>query len=170
MPLVSHKGAVVTPVFLDEILELHELRARLEAWLLTLAIPRMTDEDSAAMRLAAERFSAQSDDADRAFELNWNFHRALYAASGRKATIEIVGRIHKQIERYTRMIVKLIDYTHRSDVEHHRLIELCEAADVERATEVLEAHIMNGGRLLIERLPTLRDGQPSGDLIDGAML
>ena len=167
--LVSHKGAVVTPVSLDEIRELHELRARLETWLLALAIPRMTDADLAAAELAAEAFGAQSDDPDRAYALNWNFHRSLYAASGRKATIEIIGRIYQQIERYTRMIVKLTDYNRRSDIEHHRLIEMCRARDVPRASDVLEAHILEGSRLLIERLPALRDEQPSGDELDAAI-
>ena len=119
--LVSHKGAVVTPVSLDEILELHELRARLETWLLALSIPRMTPEHLVAAELAAKRFGANSADADRADELNWDFHRTLYAASGRKATIDIIGRIYQQIERYTRMIVTLIDYNLRSDAEHHQL-------------------------------------------------
>ena len=163
--LVSHKGAVVTPVSLDEILELHELRARLETWLLALAIPRMTEEHLAAAALSADRFGANSADPDRAFELNWDFHKTLYAASGRKATIDIIGRIYQQIERYTRMIVKLIDYNFRSDAEHHKLIELCRAGDAKRASKVLEAHIMDGGRLLIERLPALRDeGHPSDRL------
>lgn len=167
--LVSHKGAVVTPVSLDEILELHELRARLETWLLALAIPQMTDEHLAAAKLSAERFGANSDDADRAYELNWGFHRTLYAASGRKATIDMIGRIYQQIERYTRMIVKLMDYNRRSNLEHHQLIDLCRSGDATRASQLLEAHIMDGGRLLIERLPELRDGGAVGDRLDRAI-
>lgn len=143
--LVSHKGAVVTPVSLDEILELHELCARLETWLLTLAIPRMTDEHLDAAQRAAEQYGRHRDDPDLAFELNWTFHRDLYAASERRATIDIVGRIYKQIERYTRMIVRFIDYNHRFDVEHHRLIKLFRAGDIKRARSWTAADCSSSG-------------------------
>ena len=161
--LVSHKGAVVTPISFEEIIELHELRVRLETWLLSLAIPRMTEADLAAALAEADRFGAQSDSVEYSFELNWGFHNVLYAASDRKATIDIMGRIHQQIERYTRMMVKLSGNQRKADSEHHRLIDLCRARDVERAVQLLDKHIMDGQRLLIDRLPGLRDGQSLGD-------
>src|SRR5690606_12145943 len=54
--LVSHKGAVVTEIALGEIFELYELRARVETWLLSLAIPHMTEEDLRVAEEAAVRF------------------------------------------------------------------------------------------------------------------
>src|SRR5262245_22263850 len=41
----SHRGAVVSKLSLDEIIELFELRIRLEGWLLALAIPEMGVDD-----------------------------------------------------------------------------------------------------------------------------
>jgi DNA-binding GntR family transcriptional regulator len=167
--LVSHKGAIVTPVSLEEILELYELRARIETWLLALAIPRMTEEHLASAQLEADRFGAQSADAEYSYELNWAFHNALYVASGRKTTIEMVGRIHQQIERYTRMMVSLTGNQLQSDLEHHQLIELCRARDPMRASQLLEVHIMDGGRFLVESLTALRNAQSSDDRVDSAV-
>jgi DNA-binding GntR family transcriptional regulator len=88
--------------------------------------------------------------------LNWNFHKALYAPSGRKMTIDMVGRIHQQLERYTRMMVSLTAVQAQSDREHLQLIDLCRAKTILPAVDLLEAHIIKGGRDLIERLKELR--------------
>ncbi|SDA91212.1 GntR family transcriptional regulator [Mesorhizobium qingshengii] len=154
--LVSHKGAVVTSISLDEILELYELRARIETWLLALAIPRMTEADLALARERAEQHQEQGRTGEYSNQLNWNFHATLYAPSGRKATIELVGRIYQQLERYTRMMVTLTEIQVQSDRDHWQLIELCEAKDTLRAVSLLEMHIITSGRFLVERLQELR--------------
>lgn len=161
--LISHKGAVVSAVSLEEILELYELRARVETWLLALAIPTMTEADLANAEAQAERFGRQRDDAEYSVSLNWEFHKALYVPSGRKTTIEMVGRIHQQIERYTRMMVSLTGQQKKSDVEHHQLITLCRDKDPIRASQLLDGHIMDGGRFLVECLTEMRDAPPSPD-------
>ncbi len=158
--LISHKGAVVSPVSLEEILELYELRARVEPWLLGLAITRMSDDDLAHAQVQADRFGAQRDDAEFSHSLNWEFHKALYRPSGRRTTIDMVGRIHQHIERYTRMMVTLTGNQRKSDVEHHQLIELCRDGDAIRASRLLDVHIMDGGRFLVERLTAIRDSGP----------
>lgn len=154
--LVSHKGAVVSSISLDEILELYELRARIETWLLALAIPRMSDEDLALARERARLHQEQGKAGEYSNQLNWNFHAALYAPSGRKATIELVGRIYQQLERYTRMMVSLTEIQVQSDRDHWQLIELCEAKDTLRAVSLLEMHIITSGKFLVDRLQELR--------------
>jgi DNA-binding GntR family transcriptional regulator len=158
--LVSHKGAVVSSISVDEILELYELRARIETWLLALAIPRMTDADLAAAREHAKLHQEQGRAGEYSNQLNWNFHSALYAPSGRKATMEMVGRLYQQLERYTRMMVSLTEIQTQSDRDHWQLIDLCEARDTLRAVNLLEMHIITAGRFLVERLQELRGSSP----------
>jgi DNA-binding GntR family transcriptional regulator len=159
--LVSHKGAIVSQVSLEEILELHELRARIETWLLALAIPHMTQADLVEARSKAELFGSGGDNSEYSHELNWNFHSALYAPSKRKTTIEMVGRIHQQIERYTRMMVSLRGNVESSHREHMLLLDLCQERDTLRAVNLLDMHITEGGKFLVERLTALRDIEKS---------
>lgn len=154
--LVSHKGAVVSSISMDEILELYELRARIETWLLGLAIPRMTEDDMLLARERAQQHQEQGRTGEYSNELNWNFHAALYAPSGRRTTIDLVSRIYQQLERYTRMMVSLTEIQAQSDRDHWQLIELCEAKDTLRAASLLETHIITSGRFLVERLEELR--------------
>ncbi|MFT8674618.1 MAG: GntR family transcriptional regulator [Acetobacter sp.] len=156
--LVSHKGAVVSSISLEEILELYELRARIETWLIALAIPRMVAADFARAEISAREFAALGAEDDYSYEHNWNFHAALYAASGRKLTIEMVGKIHLQIERYERMMVSLTGVQAKSDREHWQLMEFCHRQDTDAAVALLEKHILDGGQILVERLKAIRDG------------
>ncbi len=155
--LVSHKGAVVAAVSLEEIIELHELRARIETWLLELAIPNMTRQHLAAIEAATDSYSQLAYQADQSFESNWRVHSALYAASGRVATIEVVGRLHQQIERYTRMMVTFAGAEESTDREHKELLALCRSQDTAQAVELLDRHIKGGSVFLIERLEAIRD-------------
>ena len=159
--LVSHKGAVVSEISFEEIVELYELRVRIETWLLGLAIPHMTDADLETASRAAHLFGRGGGDSDYSHELNWAFHAALYGASRRTKTIELVGKIHLQIERYTRMMVSLAGGQAKSHQEHLRLLEFCRARDIPQAVALLDRHIMAGGNFLMERLADLRSGAPA---------
>lgn len=159
--LISHKGATVSSVSLDEILELFELRARIETWLLGLAIPHMNDTDLEAARQFAERFTEKGHQSEYCYGSNWAFHAALYAPSGRKTTIDFVQRLHRDIERYTRMATSLVGVQPKADREHKQLIELCEGGDTVRAVDLLELHILDGGRFLVEHLKELRQDGPA---------
>ncbi|WP_415768990.1 GntR family transcriptional regulator [Pseudomonas sp. LB3P38] len=159
--LVSHKGAIVSKISLEEILEMYELRARIETWLLALAIPQMTEADLQHAKECAELFGQEGQHSEYSHELNWAFHTALYAPSKRAATIEMVGRIHQQIERYTRMMVNLAGSQEKSHREHLILLDLCRERDTLRAVNLLDMHIIDGGKFLVKSLSELRDQEQS---------
>ena len=155
--LVSHKAAVVSEVSLEEILELYELRARIETWLLALAVPAMTEAHFAKVQEAIDRYQALACRADQVLQANWGVYSALYEASGRRTTIDVVCRLHQQIERYTRVMVSLRESEARSHAEHQELLALCRERQADRAVRLLDAHIKGGSQFLIERLQALRD-------------
>ncbi|WID95214.1 GntR family transcriptional regulator [Bosea vestrisii] len=159
--LVSQKGAVVSAISLGEILEMFELRARVETWLLALAIPRMTEIDFAKAQDALEHFSREGRHSEYSHALNWKFHSALYEPSGRVMTIDLVAKIHQQIERYTRLMVSLAGSQEKASREHALLLALCRTGDVERAVALLDQHITDGGQFLVERITALRAKEPA---------
>ena len=163
--LISHKGAVVSELSLDQILELYELRARVETWLLSLAIPHMTDDDLQRAKVAAEKFG-NTEAGVYSHQLNWEFHECLYRPSGRKATMEIVFGLHEKIERYTKLMMTIDSVRQKeSHAEHLQLLELCKAKDTLRAVNLLDMHISDGGKQLAHKLSemkqlSLTDNQP----------
>ncbi|WEZ85474.1 GntR family transcriptional regulator (plasmid) [Rhizobium sp. 32-5/1] len=160
--LVSHKGAVVSELSLDQIVELYELRARVETWLLSLAIPHMTEKDLERAQIAAEKFG-NTEAGIYSHQLNWEFHEALYAPSGRKVTIEIIFGLHEKIERYTKLMMAIDSVRQKeSHADHLKLIELCRAKDTLRAVNLLDMHISEGGKQLALKLEEMKRAQALG--------
>src|SRR5689334_3039915 len=122
--IASHRGAVVSKLSLDGIIELFELRVRLETWLLELAIPQMSEDDLARADQALEAMIS-----NRKIEnwgaLNWEFHAALYAPAARPATLRILRRINENTDRYIRLQISLTSGQLKAHREHKELLELC---------------------------------------------
>lgn len=156
--LVSHRGAVVSKLSPEEIAELFELRAVLEAWLLGLAVPRMTEADLAQADGILERMVA-NERIDQWGALNWEFHMALYRPSGRTETMKLLNRVHGMIDRYVRLQISLTSGQVKAHREHRQLLDLCRRHDAEGAARALEAHVTEVRDALLQRL---RDGETAG--------
>lgn len=152
--LSSHRGGVVSILSPEEIKELFELRSCLETWLLSLAIPRMKDEDFAAINAIMQQMLP--GEVERWGELNWQFHEALYAPSQRHQGIKILQRVHRNLDRYLRYQIAMTSDWKKANEEHAAIVEACRAGDVRRATALLDIHIMNAAGELLEVLASRR--------------
>jgi DNA-binding GntR family transcriptional regulator len=167
--LISHRGAVVSVLSIDEIAELFDLRNQLESWLLGLSIPRMRETDLAEAEQALHAMMTTAAIEDWG-ALNWAFHRALYQASARNETLKILQLIHSRIDRYVRMQISLTTGQEKAHHEHKLILDYCRARDTTRALRVLHQHIEDVKMALQERLAVLGSdenrealpGDPSG--------
>ena len=149
--IASHRGAVVSKLSLDEIAELFELRIRLETWLLALAIPEIGEGDLDRAEQALEAMISNRR-IDNWGQLNWDFHAALYAPSGRVATLRILRRINENMDRYIRLQISLTSGQLKAHREHKQLLQFCRARNVQRAVAALEQHIVDVRDGLIRQL------------------
>jgi DNA-binding GntR family transcriptional regulator len=149
--ITSHKGAVVAELSIAEIEELFDLRLKLEAWLLQLAIPAMSDADLAALdeNLQEQR---RPDILPRWGDVNWRFHEIMYLPAGRPITLKLLKNIHDKIDRYLRLEVTMRSGFDRGLREHESLIAVCRSRDVPAAVTLLERHIRETARGLITAL------------------
>src|ERR1043166_6058602 len=120
-----HRGAVVSSLSLDEIVELFELRADIECDLLARAIPRMErDQLNRAIEVLDEFEDAlQAGEAMRWGPLNWHFHAALYAPACRNFTMSVLQKLHQHSDRYFRMQVLLAHGGARANAEHRAITD-----------------------------------------------
>jgi DNA-binding GntR family transcriptional regulator len=149
-----HKGAVVTSLPEEQILELFELRARLEGDVLTYAIAKLTDEHleaSGSILSDLERAYREHDIANWG-RLNWEFHRSLYVASLRVQTLAILEGINLQTDRYIRLQLLLTGAIADAEDEHREILRLCTTRDTERAVPYLRTQILTAGRELVAAL------------------
>jgi DNA-binding GntR family transcriptional regulator len=152
--LISHRGAVVSVLSIDEITELFDLRNQLESWLLGLSIPRMREADLAEAEQALHAMMTTAAIEDWG-ALNWAFHRALYQASARNETLKILQIIHSRIDRYVRMQISLTTGQEKAHHEHRLILDYCKARDTARALRVLHQHIEDVKLALQDRLDEL---------------
>lgn len=85
--------------------------------------------------------SLGNQDVHRWGELNRRFHLALYVASGRAKTLEIVRSLLVNADRYTRLVLSVEkSFTDARD-DHHGLFELCRKRLVNQAVALMRDHI-----------------------------
>jgi DNA-binding GntR family transcriptional regulator len=149
-----HYGAVVTQLSLSEIQELFELRALLEGDLVRRAVPRLTADDVARAEAVLEAYDAAFERGDVAAwgELNWEFHSTLLAAADRPVTLNLLGTVHNQSDRYMRLQLKLTHGEIRASSEHRAILDAAKSGDGRRAAALMKEHVRNAGRSLVRFL------------------
>ncbi|HSL70679.1 MAG TPA: GntR family transcriptional regulator [Longimicrobiales bacterium] len=156
-----HAGAVVSSLSLDEIAELFELRALIEADLIRKAIPNLTEEtiDRAANILEAYDAAFERGDIAEWGALNWEFHSMLLAAANRPRVLSLLSMLHNQSDRYTRMQLSLTHGESRASDEHKAIAQAAASGDVELAARQMRMHIESAGCSLIDFLREHRNSR-----------
>jgi len=155
-----HAAAVVSTLPLEELAELFELRAILEADLIRRAVPNLTSYDLERAFAILEQYDAAFEAGDVAAwgELNWEFHSTLVAAASRPVTLHYLSMMHNQSDRYTRLQLTLTHGQIRASGEHKAIADAAAAGDADRAAKLIKAHVENAGRSLIDFLREHRAG------------
>ncbi len=150
-----YKGAVVAGLSIEEIDEIFEFRALVEAEVIRLAVPNL-DKDTLA---AASRYCAefgQETDSARWGEINRSFHYSLYTASRRPYYLQIVQTSLDRIDRYLRAQLTLTNGMTRADREHQAILAACVDRDADLASRLTRDHVLNAGRSLVAFLKDQR--------------
>lgn len=148
--IIDHKGALVSKLSLDDVLELLDIRAVLESELLRASIPC---QSSADLQLATEILAEFeqgliNNDVRHWGEMNSRFHMALYRSAKRPNTLALIQQLHNKTDRYTRMQILFTQTMERANQEHTRLLELCRTGRVDEAAEFIRVHILSAGHAL----------------------
>ncbi|MGI2259980.1 GntR family transcriptional regulator [Shewanella sp. GXUN23E] len=153
----AHKGATVTELDADYLDELCDMRVLLETDLLARSVPNMTaaDFDEAELQLAALEQAFADGSINQWAELNTRFHLFLYKGARRPQTMDIVGNLNKNADRYISLHLLLADGIKKSGGEHRQLIDLCRHGQIEQACSLLKHHILSAGN---EIKAMMRDG------------
>ena len=142
-----YKGAVVAGLSIEEIEEIFEFRALIEAEAIRLAVPNLDPETLKAARRHCDAFDRQTDP-HRWSEINRNFHYTLYEASRRPYYLQNVRSSLDRIDRYLRAQLTFTKGVPRAGREHEAILAACEKRDPALASRLTRDHILNAGRSL----------------------
>jgi DNA-binding GntR family transcriptional regulator len=143
-----NRGAVVSTLSLDDVLEMLEIRIALECRALRLAIPNMVDVDLDTAAAILESYDSEPRP-QKWGEMNWQFHRALYAPCNRPKLIAMIEANYGHVGRFIRVQVSLATGKEKPQREHHAMLDACRRGDVDGAARMLEEHIIHTQKSLL---------------------
>lgn len=157
-----HRGAVVSELSYQEVVEITELRLILEPSALRKAFDLLGEEEFGRAEEILEEIDQEEDLGSRWGELNWRFHATLFAPADRPRLLGVIKTQHTAFERYIRVHLTLSDYE-KPQREHYELLEHCRKKDLDAALELLSEHIEDTGELLLTHLA--KDSGQDGQII-----
>lgn len=135
-----NKGALVTSLSVDDVLEMLDIRIALECHALRLAIPEMVEEDFDLATNILEGYNREPDPLSWG-KMNWQFHWAIYAPCHKPRLLSMIEANYGHVNRFVRTQVSLAAGKERPQREHERLLALCRAGEADEAIVLLASHI-----------------------------
>lgn len=138
---IPHRGFRVPEDRWDSLLELYPIVSALELLAGRLALPKLRDEDLAALRKINEDLARESEgeaDARRLIELNSRFHDLICQRSGSQRLCDLLVDLRSQLGRLEVWYFSQPGATSVSVAEHAAIIEAIERGDHGGALRVLE--------------------------------
>lgn len=141
--LLPRRGAFVRHPAFHEMVEMFEVMAELEAVCGRLAARRVTQAVLAQIRttvIACEAAGAAGD-SDGYYRENERFHDLIYAASGNDFLASEAQRLHRRLQPFRRMQLRVRGRMTQSLTEHRQILTALEEGDSAAAEAGLRDHV-----------------------------
>ncbi|ANE77066.1 GntR family transcriptional regulator [Dickeya solani] len=152
LQIIPRKGVMVSPLSIDDALELIEVRLVNETLCLRLATQRVNPAQIAFLRDLNQRIASASEVRDREnmMLLDREFHQTLADIAGNSRLSDILSIIHAQAQRF--WATTLSSSVHMLEViaEHDAIISALEKGDANEAQEATRIHINSFKQALLK--------------------
>jgi DNA-binding GntR family transcriptional regulator len=150
--LRPHRGAVVVALRPEEVTQIFEVRAMLEARAAELAAPNLTDADLALLRGFVEAMEHAGTDVEHWLELNLRFHTAIYPASGWRHLCALIATQRNVVQPYLRLATTFLSRATTAQEEHRGILAAAEARDGPRLAALTVEHLRTTAQLVVGEL------------------
>jgi DNA-binding GntR family transcriptional regulator len=159
--MIPRRGAYVAQLSLKDIADAFEIRGALEGLAAGLAAERATDEEIEQLERVIARTSDCLDkgDADKAVELDIEFHEVIYEASRNQRLTQIISNLREQILRFR---TQSLAYPGRLAIavhEHVQIVDAIAERDPGAARKRAEEHIEAARNALMKLMSEQRRGK-----------
>jgi DNA-binding GntR family transcriptional regulator len=151
------RGAVVSTASPQQIVEMFEVMAELEAMCGRLAARRMTAAEHAALAEAHEACKGARDvsDADDYYYRNELFHHVIYAGSHNAFLTEQASSLARRLRPYRRLQLRVRDRLKHSFSEHDAIVKAIVDGDGEVAADLLRSHVAVQGQRFTDLMASM---------------
>jgi len=150
----ANRGTFVRSIEAEEVEELYDIRAALEALAGERAAERMAPK---ARKELQASFAAMEEFANRGsvvdyYEANAEFHLEIIQASGSKSLSSIYESICKQVSLYRKTSLSLPGRLNISLLQHQEILAALLSGDGNKAGTLLRHHVVDAGHALVSAL------------------
>lgn len=160
--LRPRRGAIVPLVSAQQLMEMFEVMAELEAMCARLAARRASPADLAALREAhlASAGAVQAGDPDGYYAQNEIFHHTLYRIAHHGFLEQQALALSRRLRPYRRLQLRVRARLASSFAEHQALVEAICAGDEAGAATQSREHVTVQGERFADLLATLAEPRP----------
>lgn len=141
------KGAIVPQAEPQDILEMFEVMAELEASCARFAARRLTEADRGAIREALNKChaAAKRGDTDAYYELNETLHQAIYRASHNRFLVTQCNGLVARLRPFRRLQLRIPNRMETSCAEHNELVKAIFENRDDDAARIARNHVQIQG-------------------------
>ncbi|HWB22453.1 MAG TPA: GntR family transcriptional regulator [Gaiellaceae bacterium] len=148
--IVPGKGATVTKLTRDEIVETYDIRVELEGLGARIGMRHVDDPATENMGIVLEEMGNALDSPAEWMKLNDEFHMTLYATSGMTQLCDIILALMMKTRPYQYAYLSPKETLLMTHAEHVPLFEAVRRRDAETVEEITRAHLRRGAEAMIE--------------------
>ena len=148
------KGSKVLGITEDDLLDIMNIRERIEGLAAFYAAQNITDEGRAELThlVDLQEFYFAKHDADHLRQVDDEFHDAICRLSRRTVITDTLVPLHRKTRRYRRIAMEDRERTAKTTQEHRQIYEAIISGDSLLAKQLTKAHIANAKDHMIERI------------------
>lgn len=141
--ITPHRGAYVSELSHDGLLEIYRICQAREPLGIDLAIPQMTDQDFDKIQAVQQRFAeaAKQQNHALALQINQEFHVLLYTPARQPLLLELVSSLALRSACYRQMYSSILARDEMAIADHTAIIAACRYREVDRAKVLLVEHL-----------------------------
>jgi len=151
--ITPRKGAVVSPLTVQDIREFYEVKGLLEGYAARLAIHRLTPAQIDRMDQINEEINREREVTHwrSLFNLHNEFHYIFLQAAGNSRLDQIVTQLTQQFQRF-RIALTMSGRMEGSITQHRDIIKAFRDHDAERAEILVRENAVCGGEVIIQEI------------------
>lgn len=155
---IPRRGVFVRQPGPTELIQMFEVMAELEAVCARLAASRISDDALAKLRAtnAACNDAVTARDTETYYAVNERFHMIIYAQSGNAFLEQECQRLHRRLQPFRRVQLRLRGRLHQSMSEHEIILNALENGDGLKAADALRDHVAVQGEKFHHLVASLR--------------
>lgn len=149
----SGKGSVVLGITLEDLIDIMNIRLRVEGLATYYATQNLTEEGKKELQQINElqEFYFQKKDIEHLRQMDDRFHECIYRLSGRTVLTDTLRPLHKKVQRFRKISIQDSTRTEASIMEHKAIYNAIMSGDAEQAEIETCIHIHNAKESMIAR-------------------